>query len=84
MFKSESLNKLLSLKHLTKLKFSNLKKAQKVPIWSFSRQWKKKLTAKDFYNGYMNNRGILSFESISNTIKTNINKAKIISPGSSV
>jgi hypothetical protein len=38
---------------------------------------RKKLTAKDFYNGYLNNRGIIKFESISNTIKTHINKAKI-------
>jgi hypothetical protein len=38
---------------------------------------RKKLTAKDFYNGYLNNRGVIKFESVTNTIKTHINKAKI-------
>ncbi|CAF0774603.1 unnamed protein product [Brachionus calyciflorus] len=37
----------------------------------------KKLTPKDFYNGYMNNRGTVIFESIPTNIKANLDKRKI-------
>lgn len=39
--------------------------------------FKQKLSAKDFYNGYLNNKGDVTFESVNNTIKDNIYNAKV-------
>jgi hypothetical protein len=39
--------------------------------------FKQKLSAKDFYNGYLNNKEDVTFESVNNTIKDNIYNAKV-------
>ena len=39
--------------------------------------FKKKLSSQDFYNGYMNNKGVIVFESVSNKIKDNLFKTKV-------